>query len=100
MRGLTISAHGGLDQIEYRDDLEMPALRRESDVRIRMRAAALNHLDLFLVSGLPGVSITAPWVLGADGDTLAIYYGAADTSVCLATASLSALLDWLSHHSV
>ena len=39
------------------------------------------------------------WVLGADGDTLSIYYGAADTSVCLATASLSALLDWLSRHS-
>jgi predicted GH43/DUF377 family glycosyl hydrolase len=38
------------------------------------------------------------WVLGDDGDTLTIYYGAADTSVCAATASLSALLDWLSRH--
>ena len=40
------------------------------------------------------------WVLGDDGDTLHIYYGAADTSVCLATASLSTMLDWLSRHSV
>ncbi|MBI5708169.1 MAG: glycosidase [Armatimonadetes bacterium] len=30
-----------------------------------------------------------------DGDTLHLYYGAADTSVCLATASISALLQWL-----
>jgi predicted GH43/DUF377 family glycosyl hydrolase len=37
------------------------------------------------------------WLL--DGDTLRIYYGAADTSVCVATASLTALLDWLSQHS-
>ncbi len=40
------------------------------------------------------------WLLGDDGDTLRIYYGAADTSVCVATVSLSAMLDWLSRHSV
>jgi predicted GH43/DUF377 family glycosyl hydrolase len=31
---------------------------------------------------------------------VSIYYGAADTSVCLATASLSAMLDWLESHSL
>ena len=39
------------------------------------------------------------WLLLGDGDTLRIYYGAADTSVCVATASLSTLLGWLSSHS-
>ena len=39
------------------------------------------------------------WVLDDDGDTLLVYYGAADTSVCVATASLSALLTWLGRHS-
>jgi predicted GH43/DUF377 family glycosyl hydrolase len=39
------------------------------------------------------------WQLLDDGDSLRIYYGAADTSVCLATASLSALLAWLDRHS-
>ena len=38
------------------------------------------------------------WLLREDGDTLNVYYGAADTSVCVATASLSALLDWLARH--
>ena len=33
--------------------------------------------------------------LDDDGDTLNLYYGAADTSICLATASVNALLDWL-----
>ena len=33
--------------------------------------------------------------LGADGDTLHVYYGAADTSIGVATASLSHLLAWL-----
>ncbi len=36
-------------------------------VRVRVRAAALNHLDLFVVAGLPGVTITPPWIMGADG---------------------------------
>jgi NADPH:quinone reductase-like Zn-dependent oxidoreductase len=36
-------------------------------VRVRVRAAALNHLDVFTLGGLPGVTITPPWVMGADG---------------------------------
>jgi NADPH:quinone reductase-like Zn-dependent oxidoreductase len=67
VKGLTISAHGGLDQLAVRDDLPMPQLQRATDVRVRIRAAALNHLDLFVVRGLPGVTITPAWVLGADG---------------------------------
>ena len=66
MRGLVINAHGPLDRIEHRSDVPVPDLRNPGDVRVRVRAAALNHLDLFVISGLPGVSITAPWVLGAD----------------------------------
>lgn len=38
-------------------------------------------------------------VLEPDGDTLRVYYGAADTSICLATASLKELLDWLEAHT-
>lgn len=39
------------------------------------------------------------WLLGDDGDTLRMYYGAADTSVCVATASLTLLLGWLADHA-
>lgn len=66
MQALTISGHGGLDRVEFRDDLPIPDVVRGDDVRIRVRAAALNHLDLFVVAGLPGVTITPPWILGAD----------------------------------
>jgi NADPH:quinone reductase-like Zn-dependent oxidoreductase len=66
VQALTISGHGGLDRVECRDDLPIPDVVRADDVRIRVRAAALNHLDLFVVSGLPGVTIVPPWILGAD----------------------------------
>src|SRR5207245_9797088 len=39
---------------------------RPRDVRVAIRAAALNHLDLFAVHGLP-VEYRFPHILGADG---------------------------------
>jgi len=38
------------------------------------------------------------WILDDDGDTIRMYYGAADSVVCLATASLKALLDHVMTH--
>jgi predicted GH43/DUF377 family glycosyl hydrolase len=35
------------------------------------------------------------FTLASDGDSLCIYYGAADSSIAVATASLRALLKWL-----
>ncbi len=35
------------------------------------------------------------YTVGADGDTINIYYGAADTSICLASGSINQMLDWL-----
>jgi predicted GH43/DUF377 family glycosyl hydrolase len=36
--------------------------------------------------------------IAADGDTLYLYYGAADTCVALATGSIRQMLDWLNRH--
>ena len=33
--------------------------------------------------------------IGADGDTINLYYGAADTSIALATGSIRCFLSWL-----
>jgi len=38
------------------------------------------------------------YTVDPDGDTLNIYYGASDSYVCLARASISELLDWLDEH--
>lgn len=53
--------------MHYRADLPEPTLVDSTSVRVRIHSAALNHLDLFVVEGLPGVTIRPPWVLGADG---------------------------------
>ncbi len=64
MRAWVIRATGGLDQLQLSDvPAEDPA---PGHVRVALRAAALNHLDLFVVSGLP-LQYRFPHVLGADG---------------------------------
>ena len=81
MRGLTISAHGGVERLELRDDLPAPELRAPTDVRVRVQAAALNHLDLFVLEGLPGVTIVPPFVVGTDAAGVVDAVGPAVTSV-------------------
>jgi predicted GH43/DUF377 family glycosyl hydrolase len=44
------------------------------------------------------VAFPCGYTIGADGDALNVYYGAADTSVALATGSIRAMLAWLEMH--
>ena len=39
------------------------------------------------------------YTIGPDGDSVNIYYGAADTSIALATSSVRAMLEWLDQHN-
>jgi predicted GH43/DUF377 family glycosyl hydrolase len=41
------------------------------------------------------VAFPCGYTIGSDGDTLNVYYGAADSSIALATGSIRALLAWL-----
>lgn len=65
MRGVRIHEHGELDKVVY-DEGPMPE-PGPGEVRVRLRAAALNHLDLFVVVGIPGIDMPLPHVMGADG---------------------------------
>jgi predicted GH43/DUF377 family glycosyl hydrolase len=40
------------------------------------------------------------YTLAPDGDTIRLYYGAADTSIAMATGSVKAMLEWLRDQSV
>ena len=76
MRGLTIAAHGGLERLELSTGLPVPEVEHPDDVRIRVHAAALNHLDLFVLAGLPGVTVVPPWIMGADAAGIVDVVGA------------------------
>jgi NADPH:quinone reductase-like Zn-dependent oxidoreductase len=66
MKALVLRGHGDASQLAVAD-VPAPTIRHGGDVLIRLRAAALNHLDLWTARGLPGLALTFPHVLGGDG---------------------------------
>lgn len=66
MRALALTRLGGPQSLAV-VNLPEPPMPGEGQVRIRVHAAALNHLDLFLTEGIKGISLTFPHVVGTDG---------------------------------
>src|SRR5690242_529342 len=64
MKAILFHQHGAPDVLKYEDAPE-PALRA-NDVLVRVKACALNHLDLWLRRGLPNVPIPLPHIPGSD----------------------------------
>ncbi|HEY6946415.1 MAG TPA: zinc-binding dehydrogenase [Candidatus Acidoferrum sp.] len=64
MKAIVFYQHGGPDVLKYQDAPE-PALRA-NDVLVRVKACALNHLDLWVRRGLPNVLIPLPHIPGSD----------------------------------
>lgn len=58
------SAHGG-PEVVRQQDMPPPAVG-PTDVLVRVRAAALNHLDVWIRKGLPRLAVTFPHIPGAD----------------------------------
>lgn len=65
MKAVMIRAHGDLDRLllEEREAPEPGPMQ----VRIRIRAAALNHLDTWVRRGVPGHTFPLPIIPGCDG---------------------------------
>ncbi|HYT71325.1 MAG TPA: zinc-binding dehydrogenase [Gemmatimonadales bacterium] len=80
MRAWVIRATGGLDQIQLADVPDPAGPLGPRQVRVAIKAAALNHLDLFVVRGLR-VEYGFPHILGADGAGLVDAVGTGVTSV-------------------
>ena len=66
MRAATLKAHGGAEVVEYREDLPIPE-PGTSEVRVNIKAAALNRLDLWVRAGWKGLELDFPHVICSDG---------------------------------
>lgn len=80
MRALALAAIGGVEHLAVRE-VPVPEIEAPGDVRVRIHAAGLNRLDLFVADGLPGVSYTFPHIVGSDGAGVVESVGAAVTRV-------------------
>ncbi|MCU0497362.1 MAG: zinc-binding dehydrogenase [Anaerolineae bacterium] len=66
MRAAVFYEHGLIDVLKYVDDLPVPEVG-SGQVRLKMGAAALNRLDLWVRVGWNGLKLHLPHVTGSDG---------------------------------
>jgi len=64
MKAVLFRAHGGPDKLSY-EDLPTPTIGPE-EVLVRVKACALNHLDMWIREGNPAYPMPLPHVLGSD----------------------------------
>jgi NADPH:quinone reductase-like Zn-dependent oxidoreductase len=64
VKAIVFSQHGGPEVLKYTDVPE-PSIS-PGDVLVRVKACALNHLDLWVRRGLPNVPIPLPHIPGSD----------------------------------
>ena len=64
MKAVVFSQHGGPDVLQF-GEVPNPQIKA-NEVLIEVRACALNHLDVWVRNGLPGIKIPLPHILGCD----------------------------------
>jgi NADPH:quinone reductase-like Zn-dependent oxidoreductase len=62
MKAVRIHQHGGPEVLNY-EDIPEPSIK-PAEILLRVRACALNHLDLWVRQGIPGIKL--PRILGSD----------------------------------
>lgn len=65
MKAIVFHQHGGTEVLEY-TEIPTPEPGR-GEVLVRLHAAGLNRLDLWVLEGWPGIKISYPHIPGADG---------------------------------
>ncbi len=79
MQAVRIHRHGGPEELIY-EEAPAPALGAR-DVLVRVRACGMNHLDLHVRRGIPGITVPLPHILGCDVSGVVERVGA-EVSAC------------------
>ncbi len=64
MKATVFHNHGSPDVLSY-EEIEDPVVQ-QNQVLVKVKAVALNHLDLFVRNGIPGLKLEMPHILGSD----------------------------------
>jgi NADPH:quinone reductase-like Zn-dependent oxidoreductase len=92
LKAVRFHAHGGTEKLSYEEAPE-PKIILPTDAIIKLKAAALNRIDLSIGRGLGGAKVTLPHIPGSDGAGIVTEVGAEvkhvkpGDAVCLYPAS-------------
>jgi len=65
MKAIQIREHGNSDVLAVRD-IEQ-TICKPNQIKVNIKACSINHLDIWVRNGLPGLKIPLPLILGSDG---------------------------------
>jgi NADPH:quinone reductase-like Zn-dependent oxidoreductase len=65
LKAVLLYEHGKIENLTYTEDYPIPVLK-ENEILVKVKGVALNHLDLFVRKGLPGLKLEMPHILGSD----------------------------------
>ena len=75
MKCVRIHEHGGVEKLVY-EEIPSPAIG-PNDVLVRVKATSINHLDIWVRQGLPGVKFPLPLIPGVDASGVVAELGEA-----------------------
>lgn len=84
------SAHPGIIRLADGSEVELPELL----------AAVGPESEYERTGDVPDVVFPCGWILEDDARTVRLYYGAADTTVCVATGDLEEIIGYLYRHCI
>ena len=64
MKAVVFNEHGSVDKLVYTDFTE-PEIS-PSEVLVKVNACGINHLDIWVREGIPGITIPLPHILGCE----------------------------------
>jgi NADPH:quinone reductase-like Zn-dependent oxidoreductase len=74
LKAVRMHGYGGVEQLFY-EDADQPRLSQPSDVIVKLKAAAINHIDIWNRLGVTGIALELPHTLGADGAGIVVEVG-------------------------
>lgn len=67
--------YGGVEQLFF-EDADEPKLSEPDEVIVKLKAASINHIDIWNRMGATGINVPMPHILGADGAGIVVEVGA------------------------
>ena len=73
MKAVQIKQHGSFDVLKYVDIDEISC--PPDKIKVKIKFSSINHLDLWIRKGVPGLHIDLPRILGSDGSGVVVDIG-------------------------
>ena len=73
MKAIQIKKHGDASILEC-SRIDEPSCP-DDKVKVKIEACSVNHLDIWVRSGIPGLKLPLPLILGSDGSGVIVEVG-------------------------